>query len=192
MDQTHASLGRCLTRAGNDLGTLVGLLGQGRLAPDDFVLGLFDRLLEAHQEAAYLGRYRAGDRSLPDADDRGFAWEVMRGEDEFLARFAQDIESGRYTDAEGKLLLPAIRARTALYLQRVIGTANEAWVLASPGVIEWRLSPAEHCDDCLELAARSPYLPMELPAVPRDGSTQCLSSCKCVLHRPDGETSFSY
>ena len=55
--------------------------------------------------------------------------------------------------------------------------------------IFWKISPAEHCFDCIGLAANAPYskpgvkwsnLP-PLPTVPRRGDTQCLANCKCFL-----------
>ena len=58
--------------------------------------------------------------------------------------------------------------------------------------ITWKLSPAEHCYDCIALAANGPYAkpgvrsPLEtLPTVPRRGDTQCLANCKCYLEFVD-------
>lgn len=56
-------------------------------------------------------------------------------------------------------------------------------------LVYWKLSPAEHCIDCLTLAANSPYAKPgdgtidldPLPTVPRRGDTQCISNCKCYL-----------
>jgi len=47
----------------------------------------------------------------------------------------------------------------------------------------WQLGSVltEHCDDCLELAANSPYTKDTLPTVPRAGDTKCLWRCKCSL-----------
>lgn len=51
----------------------------------------------------------------------------------------------------------------------------------------WELEPAaQHCDDCPEYAAGSPYDAPgsggnELDATPGDGHTQCGASCKCSL-----------
>lgn len=54
--------------------------------------------------------------------------------------------------------------------------------------INWKISPAEHCIDCLTLAANGPYAKPgvdseleELPTVPRRGDTECLANCKCFL-----------
>lgn len=48
--------------------------------------------------------------------------------------------------------------------------------------VAWELEPgAEHCDDCLRLAAFSPYPPDALPGVPGEAPTACDGSCKCNL-----------
>lgn len=71
------------------------------------------------------------------------------------------------------------------------GAADDAlwrgWlsVLPTESVIHWRLSVAEHCPDCLRLAAGSPYTKPggtnPLPTVPRNGDTRCLGNCRCWL-----------
>lgn len=38
-----------------------------------------------------------------------------------------------------------------------------------------------NCEGCLILEANSPYTLNNLPCTPKDGSTQCLSNCKCRL-----------
>ena len=48
-------------------------------------------------------------------------------------------------------------------------------------LIYWTLHPAEHCVNCLELAAGSPYTKETLPTFPKRGDTQCLTNCKCTL-----------
>lgn len=48
--------------------------------------------------------------------------------------------------------------------------------------IWWNLwPPAEHCEDCPELAKGSPYTKDTLPTHPAQGDTKCLRNCKCFL-----------
>jgi len=47
--------------------------------------------------------------------------------------------------------------------------------------IHWILKEAKHCDECIRYAAGSPYTKKTLPAVPRDGTSRCLSNCRCEL-----------
>lgn len=79
--------------------------------------------------------------------------------------------------------------RATLYGGIVEDAMWRGWVdgLPSGSVIHWRLGIAEHCDDCLSLALRSPFSKPgsgagdELPTVPRAGETRCLSNCRCSL-----------
>ncbi len=49
-------------------------------------------------------------------------------------------------------------------------------------VIQWHLNPmADHCPDCIPIAAGSPYTLETLPTTPAAGDTQCLTNCQCYL-----------
>jgi len=48
-------------------------------------------------------------------------------------------------------------------------------------IINWVYGKAEHCPDCVDLEKNSPYTKHNLPTVPRQGKTRCLSHCKCKL-----------
>jgi hypothetical protein len=158
-------------------------------------LGFGDAMLEtltaAHAHAAYLGRYRAGDSTPPDQDDQSFADQVMRGEDTFLAGFEDDLKAGRYTGEDGTLKVNQIKRRAEMYVQKLQATANETWALTTGGNITWKLGHSEdHCPECPELAARSPYLWNALPTYPKAGETTCHSSCLCWLENEAGQESF--
>ena len=86
----------------------------------------------------------------------------------------------------------AISRRAQMYNSRLRGTASIAFETNSPDGTSfvWKLGPAEHCEDCLDLAVRSPWMKGELPVFPGDGGTDCLVNCKCWLVRNDGLTSF--
>lgn len=78
--------------------------------------------------------------------------------------------------------------RTELYGGSVGDAFWRAWTMGLPSVanIWWKLSVAEHCEDCLALAAGSPYSKPgtgsnPLPTVPRAGDTRCLARCKCFV-----------
>lgn len=82
-----------------------------------------------------------------------------------------------------------VNALDSMFVQGAIaGQADDV-------LISWKLSPAEHCRDCLALAAYAPYVKPgvkskhpELPTIPRRGDTQCLSRCKCYLTYKHGIT----
>lgn len=166
--------------------------GAGEKDGEAFISRFIDLLRDAHTRAVYLGRWRAGDTAPFEADDRRFADLVMRHEEPFLTDFEDALVAGRYQTPEGEPRREAVRARASLYLLRIKGTANEAWALATGGMLWWVLDPTEehHCDDCPALARMSPYMWNALPTVPAAGQTVCLVRCKCTLRDAQGNTAF--
>jgi len=149
-------------------------------------------LIRGHAQAGYLGRRRAGDLAPYDADDTEFGRMVAAEQQEFLAGFVADLAGGRYEGEHGRPQAEPILRRAALYVERMRGSANEAFRLASWEPMIWRLGgTSESCSDCLRLAAGSPYAADALRSVPRDGSQECLMSCRCELIREDGVTAFA-
>jgi len=135
--------------------------------------------------AAADGAYRAGVRTLKDrplnANDRlhmhGFL-DVQRmhfrrwvdqaaGAQEItprVHRMKDFTRAGMYANALDQMYLGGVLS----------GMGDDTW-------ISWHTTPAEHCQDCLWFEAGSPYRKVDLPALPRDGSTRCLMNCRCFL-----------
>ena len=86
---------------------------------------------------------------------------------------------------ENKTTVMPLEKRVSMYAQTLDGIEGNAWVedQGDRVVIDWVLGVAEHCPDCLILAANSPYTKLSLPTTPRAGSTKCLSNCRCSLRR---------
>lgn len=156
---------------------------------------VLDALTDSHTSAVVLGRGRAGDTAPLEDDDRRFAQTIVDSETEFLVGFVVDIQDGRYTNENGELDREAIERRLHLYSNRLVGTANEAFTLASDDDVlwNWTLGGAEtvHCEDCPAWTAGSPYTLQDLPARPGDNTSQCLHNCRCSLVRSDGIEAFS-
>jgi len=190
MPDTQRSLNTLLDHAGRSLSALCHRYATGQFTADIFGDHMLGTLESAHTQAVVLGRHRAGDTTPLEEDDREFARHVLREEEEFLSAFLDDLEEGRYNDDLGHPQGDAIERRARLYLGRVSGTANEAWALTADGPFRWLLGDAAHCGDCPELAAASPYTIDSLPAYPRDNSTSCLQSCKCLLVDAQGRACF--
>jgi hypothetical protein len=143
-------------------------------------------LADRHGRATYLGRARGGDLSPYDDDDRTFGLLQAELEEPFLTAFMDDLRNGRYLDGDGLLKGTQVRYRAHMYVERLLGTASEAFVLASyeDELIFWMLGAVEdHCDDCPRLAAGGPYRPSALPTYPGASATQCVTKCKCHLQR---------
>jgi hypothetical protein len=129
-------------------------------------------LRNLHLQMGMLGK---GGRSQMTASDWGRIGNTLKGEYKYLARFAQEIAAGNLTEGQ-------IRARMNMYANKAY---NGYWQGRSRGAqdngySEERrvLNPAEHCDDCIGLS-RLGWQPLGSLPEPADGSTACLSNCKC-------------
>lgn len=154
-----------------------------------------DILIDRHAAAAEIGRRRATGAAPGRLDeDTSLGGVVADSEALYLQGFADDIAGGRYTGEDGRIDAEAISRRSGFYAARLLGTANEAFALGSGEgeSFDWVLGGAEdHCQDCPDLAAGSPYPAALLWAYPRGGTTACLFHCKCHLKRVgDGRTGF--
>lgn len=198
---TQANLDLIRDRTGDALnravGRFVSTLDAGELGET-----MADILSDAHEGAASVGRRRTGDEHVFSEEDRVLADRVMEGERSFVNAFMDDIRAGRYWDStEERIVFAAIFARALMYLARLSGTANEAYVEASGDGYTWTwvLDPlAEHCEtesgeclDCPTLAAGGPYTAETLPTYPGAGDTLCLLGCRCHIERDDGRRGFA-
>lgn len=152
-----------------------------------FAEGFYDLLEYGQSHSWKLGRLLAGGRTrgnltIPDQiNGRALADSEL----DYLLSFMDTIQEGRYTNDDGSLKLASIYSRGSLYIKRLKGTANEAFVVESPEDSDfvWQLGTAEHCSDCIEFASHSPYKSFELTNFPGDGNTECRVNCKCTLIR---------
>lgn len=183
MAGAQRDLDQAIRIAGKQLDASVSALS--RLQTDAYVFAdeAAEILSQAHAQAHYHARWRAGDRVEFGGADTLAGDLAMDDQAEFLARFRDDLVRGRYDTPEG-LNERAVRARLRLYLGAVTGTANRVLVgaLSAERVWFWLLGAAEqHCGDCPRLAQESPYRAEELPTVPGAGLTECRSACRCSL-----------
>lgn len=151
-----------------------------------------DTLQGAHTQASYLGRRLAGITTPIGAGDSQFAQSVMFEQSSFIEGLIQDIIIGRYPLIDGALPKDLI-ARILMYVHRLLGTANEAWVRSLPGdtLLYWTLGGNEnHCETCPERAAHGAYIASEVTFFPGDGQSQCLTSCLCEWVTGDGQHSY--
>ncbi len=106
--------------------------------------------------------------------DRRIIEQRLRDEYLFLREFANDIKSGKLTEAQ-------IGARMRLYTEHVKASywqgQNEAQVAANKSQMRRVLNPAEHCPDCTGYASQG-WVPIGSLPLPGDGS-ECRSNCAC-------------
>jgi len=127
------------------------------------------------EEAYVLGTRAVGNSFGLTPEDRTFLKGARKTEYMFLDKFMGDIAANREKMGRYDRLEMYVNSMDAMY--------QHGQVDGSPDNVEidWVLHPAEHCPDCVKFAAEGPYTKKTLPAIPRDGTTQCLSGCKCTL-----------
>lgn len=160
----------------------------------------------ARKLAAHLGFYAPSVAKM--AHEAAMAWQTS---------VAQQRAASALSDAYGGMRLAGGDTATAdpldAWLVGVSGRVNLQAEIAWPGVqdgyaqagaqdnanpfqfLYWILGAVqtEHCDDCPQYAANSPYNAPgsggnELDATPGDGKTACGAGCKCYLsYQPGGQ-----
>lgn len=189
-----AALLALMTAAASGMAALALEWAAGDLLPGDFGDAAEALLEDAHAEAAVLGRTLAGRSGVRGPADDEWAALRMEGEASFLHGFVADLEAGRYLDDAGAVQAESVAARARLYGAALLGTAYEVWVEAQPEttLYYWHLGAAEsgHCGDCPGRELGSPYTRATLPGVPGDGSTACLTNCRCWLSTGSGRIGF--
>lgn len=153
-------------------------------------------LLDAHTTAYGMGRNLAGDLE-DDINDLIRGMEARDAESYYLRGFLDALRGldERYWDAEAeKWKADAIKSRQDLYIGKVRGTANEAFVEHTPADLDefyWTLGGTEdHCSECPELADLSPFTKSTLFTYPGAADTPCKFNCLCHLERVDGLSGF--
>ncbi|ARU40200.1 hypothetical protein CCB80_03220 [Armatimonadetes bacterium Uphvl-Ar1] len=184
-----------MAAARRSLNSNLGRFFQSKLSPDQFGDVVFTELLRAHAVAVAAGRQRAGILGALNELDKEVALFHGQQQGAYLEGFVRRLneKSKRYWDEEkGEWKRGVINRDLQMYASRYRGSANIAFESNSPEGSEfyWRLGIAEHCPDCLELAAESPHTQGELPVFPGDGGTKCIVNCKCWLVRGDGVKAF--
>jgi len=194
---TQADFARFLRVRASTLDEIIAKLISGEYAPLQWYEAFYRLiLLDGHAGARALGRQRAGDFAEIGVEDYLAGRVIADSETEYLLRFLEDLVSKdrRYWDADLNAYKPqAIQNRGRLYVQKMRGTAGQAFVSASPDEAEfnWVMGAAEHCDECPVLAGKSPWMAGELFTTPGSGMTPCGANCKChLVRRSDGLTSF--
>lgn len=170
-------------------------LESGELSPRQWAEAFDKELHAGHIEAVRLGRALGGAEALPDNELEDFARGIKDNEAQWLQAFQGAIEAkdDRYFDADGNIKPGSLESRTDLYVGKMRGSANDAFRDASDpdAEFDWELGGNEdHCDDCPQIAAASPYRQDTLYTTPGAGDTECLGNCTCVLVRGDGIRGF--
>ena len=152
-------------------------LVKGNITPTEFGRCMWRETQDVYAVSAKLaiGRAKPADAAAIREQMR----DVLREQRKYINGFVADL---RKQIAEGKPLGGRVAQRAELYAKGARGFYNEMVLEASGAEYAiWNLSAAQHCETCLEMAAGNPWRRADLKRVPGDGSTKCVTSCKCWL-----------
>lgn len=140
---------------------------------DDYRDAYVTELKTLHIQMALVG---VGGKNNATQSLYGKVGNTLKQEYRYLNNFIDDIVSGNLTPSQ-------IKARQNMYANKIW---NSYWLARTDKAREVFtqerrvLQPAEHCDDCIALAAVG-WQPIGTLPKPADGSTQCLSNCRCIM-----------
>ncbi len=146
----------------------------------EIVLDDLESMWRSEIRNSWMKAYELGVRSVGNPfgiweEDKSWIKGAETEEFGYLGKFIEDMKAG--------VLVMKAEDRLGMYVETLDGVYHHGMVDGSPDYvkIEWILKEARHCDECIKFAAGSPYTKKTLPAVPRDGTSRCLSNCRCQL-----------
>lgn len=156
---------------------------------ETYVRAVMDLAASYDEEAARTLMVRTFGRAMQMGHSlAGVAWLELTDLEVAQVASIAETELGYLREFARSAREDARRTRAQLYGGVVGASLTRGWLAALPATaqIDWVLSVAEHCADCLGLASRSPFnkpghQPNPLPTVPALGDTRCLGNCKCTL-----------
>jgi hypothetical protein len=167
----------------NHRGALLGVvngMSVGRLTRDEARVRSAKLTREAYERVREIARRASAVDTLAHegriyAEEEKWFRSAVREEIGYFHAFLEDVRRGRAQN---------IPERVEAYVRALRFMYEAARVQAMPDnvLLYWtgpRQAQDEHvCDGCEYLMERSPFTKDTLPAVPRDGMTQCLTNCR--------------
>jgi len=143
---------------------------------DDWETLMQKEIDDVYGKAASAGIRRSGDIEGAHARARDDLLIEMRDQRRWLGKFRTDL-------ATKGISRKRLNQRARMYASGAAGLYHSIVSGTMPArKAYWRLSKnAAHCEDCEVMAANSPYPSNNIPRLPRDGTTACVSNCRCYL-----------
>jgi len=163
-----------INKLGTELRRFTRMLGDGDITLDQWQASVREALKLVHVQAAIIGN---GGRETMGAADWGRIGQRLRMEYAYLQNFANDLLGARVSTAQSL-------ARIGLYAQSVRSTYWEGTTIRSEkqGYSLMRRildGQAEHCQDCLDYAARGV---VSIGSLPLPGQRcACRANCRCSV-----------
>jgi hypothetical protein len=173
------------------IGLLLRMWLRGRLPEAEAQRQMAKRWREAYERVREIGRRASGIDRLSTApailrEEEEWFRSAVREELRLWAVFLEEIREDRVggvaeflaRQAEGRL-----HQRFEAYLSalRFMYEASRVYALPRDVLVYWmgpKKDDPEICEGCVYMMERSPFPKDRLPAVPRDGSTECLTNCR--------------
>ena len=163
----------------------------GRIDDTEFRTRMRASIKPAYEIAAELGKKKArgGDFELSTRDQAAVNRERY-DEHKFLDNFVADIQ-GKYQGLKKAEQKARIEWRAGMYADALQGVANDSFLAHIPEdmMARWVMHPAEHCETCVAEASKGWRLRKDFTRTPGDGSTRCVTNCRCSIETKDGLTS---
>jgi len=163
-----------VNKLGTELRRFTRMLADGDITLDQWQGSVREALKLVHVQAAIIGN---GGREAMGAADWGRIGQRLRVEYAYLQNFANDLLGARVSSAMAL-------ARIGLYAQSIRGSFWEGTTIRSEkqGYSLMRRildSQAEHCQDCLDYAARGM---VSIGSLPLPGQRcACRANCRCSV-----------
>jgi hypothetical protein len=163
-----------INKLGTELRRFTRMLGDGDITLDQWQASVREALKLVHVQVAIIGN---GGRETMGAADWGRIGQRLRVEYAYLQNFANDLLGARVSTAQSL-------ARIGLYAQSVRSTYWEGTTIRSEkqGYSLMRRildGQAEHCQDCLDYAARGV---VSIGSLPLPGQRcACRANCRCSV-----------
>jgi hypothetical protein len=177
--------------ARKSIGILLRMWLRERLPESKVQLETAKRWREAYERVREVGRRASGLDKLPVTK------EVLREEEEWFRSyvreelrlwhvFLEEIREGRVGGVDEFLAgqpQGRLYQRFEAYLRalRAMYEASRVYALPRDVLVYWmgpKRDDPSICEGCVYMMERSPFPKDKLPAVPRDGSTVCLTNCR--------------
>jgi hypothetical protein len=136
----------------------------------------YEQVREIGRKASAIERHGpAVDSKMLHAEETWFR-SAVREELRYWNTFLHEINEGQVSEER-------LMQRLEAYLKALRFMYEGARVLALPDnvLLYWMGPPRDDttiCEGCVYMMERSPFTKNTVPAVPRDGSTQCLTNCR--------------
>lgn len=118
---------------------------------------------------------------LPVLDEKEQKWlnKLIEEDKKYLIKFIEYVSKGAQ-----KVSISYIKNRAKYYKETLQVAFDASKISLTPEGIAlyWVVDiHAEHCESCLWLEKQSPFLPENLPTLPKAGDTICKVGCKCKI-----------